>query len=167
MRQTLRISSKSSLNSSATDAIQNLRKRSFISASTFSRSAGSLGRKEGGSVGRGGEGDRSLRVFFSAATSVSDSASSSLLEFESESDESESEEEEEEEDSAAGGLVDASGSTEAVLEIIFGFAGEEMGAASDSESELDELELEDSDTALLLRLRTRFRGAAVGGAMAV
>lgn len=53
---TLRISSKSSLNPSATEASQNFLNFSFIACSFFSRSGPLGGRNEGSSVG-GGEGD--------------------------------------------------------------------------------------------------------------
>lgn len=107
------------MNSSAIAAIQYFRNLALISTSTFSRSAGSSGKKGGGEVGIGilGDGDRLCWVDWAGMDVV---ASSSSDEAESdESDEEEDEEEEESEDDATSVGLEEGGSTAAAVNPAF------------------------------------------------
>lgn len=149
------ISSKSSLKASETEAIQNCRKRSFISCSFNSRSPlfefPGTGRKEGRSAGGGdGEDDKCLRFFGADAPATFNCVfvfaalrDASELE-EEESDESESESESDDE-----------------LEEIIGLCSD-VGGCADSLLEGESEEESDSEletAALLFRFLVLFLGA--------
>ena len=102
-RRTLRISSRSSLNASATDAIQNLLKRSFKTCSScFCCSVDVFPVGKGGIEVGGGVGERGRRASVSGATFGESSLVGSASEAGSES---ESDDDDEEEDSSADSCI--------------------------------------------------------------
>lgn len=158
---TFRISSKSSLNPSATDVNQNFLNRALISCSFFSLSSElAAGRNEGISVG-GGDGDgENLRVdFFNGSEAVGLVLRCEGLASSSSSDDDEEEDEEDESECEESG----SDGVGAFLAASFG------GVVSSSESDEDEDEEESEDAALRFLFLTLFLGAgfaATAGGMA-
>lgn len=153
---TLRISSKSSLNPSATDVNQNFLNFAFIACSFFAlSSASALGKNEGISVGGGdGEGEN-LRVgFFNGSDAIGFVLRCEGLASSSSEDE---EEDEDEEDKSESEESSSGGETAFLAGIGEGFGS----VVSSLESESDDDEDESEDAALRFLFLTRFLGAGL------